>query len=109
MLRERRESGVLRGGDAGSYWRDDKGRKDGPLDPTKGGRYLRRSEREAFERQNAEKDAKLEDRGRGKESRSQDRSRDRDAHGRQTVLWGQSGFRIISRSECRASETNAEH
>jgi hypothetical protein len=49
-----------------------------PLDPTKDGRYLRKSEREALERQRAEKDAKLEDRGRGKKTRSRDRSRDRD-------------------------------
>jgi hypothetical protein len=27
VLKERRESGVLRGGDAGGYWLDDKGRK----------------------------------------------------------------------------------
>ena len=35
--------------------------------------YIRKSEREAFERQKAEKEAKLEDRGRGKETRSRDR------------------------------------
>jgi hypothetical protein len=43
-----RKSGEVRGGDAGGYWRDDKGQKVGPLDPTKAGRYLR--DREAFER-----------------------------------------------------------
>ncbi len=90
--RERnRESVVLRGSDAGGYWRDDKGRKDGPLDPTKDERYIRKSEREAFERQKAEKDAKLEDRGRGKDSRWQDRSRDRIAHGRPRDAMGTAG------------------
>jgi hypothetical protein len=47
--RERnRESGAVRGVDAGGYRRDDKGRKEGLLDQTKDGRYLRKSEREAF-------------------------------------------------------------
>ena len=89
--RERnRESGLLRGGDAGGYLRDDKGRKDQALDPTKDGRYLRKSEREGFERQKAEKDATLEDRGRGKESTSQDQSRDRDANMRHRHCYGDS-------------------
>ena len=47
------------------------------IDPTKGGRYLRKSERDDLLRQRATREAEREERRRGKKSRSRDRLRDK--------------------------------
>jgi hypothetical protein len=93
--RERnRKSGEVGGGDAGGYWRDDKGQKVGPLDPTKDGRYLR--DREAFERQKAEKEANSGSWVWNGIQIAGSVTRQRCSRETQRLLWGQPGFRKSS-------------